>query len=121
MISKIVLTKINVEFFKSGSGNEPVREWLLSLTKVERITIGQDIRVVQLRWPIGMPLCKHIRNGLWEIRSSLPRGKIARIFFSVHEGVLVLLHGLIKKSQTTPKHDLDLAESRLKQLLGLLN
>jgi phage-related protein len=65
-----------------------------------------------------MPLCRSIkgRKGLWEIRSNLADGRIARVFFCAHEASMVLLHGFIKKSQKTPVHELDVAERRMRGL-----
>lgn len=71
---------------------------------------------VQWRWPVGMPLCRSLRDGLWEVRSALPSDRIARVIFCAHDGVLVALHGFTKKTQKTPADDLDLARKRTKEL-----
>lgn len=107
---------LKVKFYKAfPSGCEPVREWLKSLSKEEKRTIGEDIMTVQMTWPIGMPLVKHMGKKIFEIRSSLPNG-IARIFFAIHEDEIVLLHGFIKKSQKTPPQELEIARKRMKDL-----
>lgn len=92
-----------------------MREWLKSLTAADRRTIGEDIKTVQLGWPLGMPLVRKMGKDLWEVRVHL-EGRNARILFSIESSQMVLLHGFIKKSQATPKEDLELAISRLKQL-----
>lgn len=96
----------------------PVRDWLLSLSSADRKIIGDDIRTAEFGSPIGMPLCRPItgRKGLWEIRSSLPDGRIARVFFCAHEGSMVLLHGFIKKTQKTLDNELTIAERRMSAL-----
>lgn len=48
--------KLPVRFFRTDAGNEPVREWLKSLSSDDRKVIGDDIRTVQFGWPVGMPL-----------------------------------------------------------------
>ena len=63
-----------------------------------------------------MPTCRSLGDGLWEVRSSLPSRREARVIFAVIEEQMVLLHGFIKKSQKTPKADLDLALKRLKDV-----
>jgi phage-related protein len=78
--------------------------------------IGEDIKDVEFSWPIGMPLCRHLGDGLWEVRSDLPHGRIARILFCVRDGRMVLLHGFIKKSQKTPASDRHLAITRMRAL-----
>jgi phage-related protein len=107
--------KLKAVFFKTEHGNEPVREWLLSLFKAERKAIGDDVLKVQHCWPIGKPLVDSLGNGLWEVRSRL-RGRIARVIFCVEGSTLVLLHGFIKKAQKTAQHELDLAMKRWNQL-----
>jgi len=105
---------IPVIFYRENTtGNEPVREWLSKIDKESRKEIGRDIRIVQLRWPLGMPLVRSLGKGLWEIRSYIPKG-IARVLFKMIEGEIVLLHGFIKKTQKTPPGDLELAKNRAK-------
>ena len=106
---------IPVSFYKEQSGREPVREWLWELEKEDRKRIGEDIRMVQIDWPIGEPLVKPFGNGLWEIRTKL-QNKIARIFFVFKMGHIILLHGFIKKTQKTPPEELKLALKRAKNL-----
>ena len=107
--------KLRVVFYKLSSGTEPVREWLKVLPKVLRKIVGEDIKVVQTNWPIGMPLVRNLGKKLWEVRSSIPNG-IARVLFIVKDHNLVLLHGFIKKSQKTPNQELELARKRQKDL-----
>ena len=111
-----VKRKLDAVFFRTEQGNEPVREWLLSLTKNERKTIGDDLLKVQYCWPIGKPLVASLGHGLWEVRSRLG-DRIARVVFYVERRTMVLLHGFIKKTQKTPTHELDVAIKRKKQLL----
>lgn len=108
------LQPLIVLFFKTDSGTEPVRDWLRSFSAIDRQTIGADIRTVQVGWPLGMPLVRKMDTDLWEIRINLASG-IARLFFTVSGNTILLLHGFIKKSQATPKSELELAKNRLKQ------
>jgi phage-related protein len=98
------------------SGREPVRDWLLALDRQDRRIVGEDIKDVEFAWPIGMPLCRSLGKGLWEVRSDLINGRIARVLFCVHEGQMVLLHAFIKKTQKTPAADLELAVNRKREL-----
>ncbi len=84
--------KISLLFYRSDSGNEPVRDWLLGLDVEERHEIGKDLMKVQWRWPVGMPLCRPMGQGLWEVRTALPTKKIARVLFCLHEGRPARLH-----------------------------
>jgi phage-related protein len=106
---------ISVNFYRQENGKEPVREWLKSLKKEERQTIGEDIKMIQEGWPLGMPLVGNLGKGLWEVRSTLPN-TIARVLFIMHEGQMVLVHGFIKKTQKTPPQDLEMGLKRAKEV-----
>ena len=103
---------LNVVFYRSDAGNEPVREWLKDLHRDDKRQIGEDIKTAQLGWPLGMPLIKKIDKDLWEVRTRLADG-ISRVFFAVDSEYMILLHGFIKKSQKTPQNELKTALSRL--------
>lgn len=103
-------------FFRLPSGREPVREWLKALSDDDRKIIGEDIKDVEFSWPIGMPLCRSMGKGLWEIRSDLKQNRIARVFFCINDGRMVLLHAFIKKTQKTPDADLEIAAKRRKEI-----
>jgi phage-related protein len=107
--------KVAVRFFKTEAGGEPVRDWLLGLATEDRKLIGQDIKTVEFGWPIGMPTCRPLSEGLHEVRTNL-KDRIARVLFCIEGETMVLLHGFIKKAQKTPKPDLDLARIRKRQL-----
>jgi phage-related protein len=95
--------RIPAIFFRTESGGEPVREWLKGLPKKDRKKIGEDIKTVELGWPIGMPVCRPMGQGLFEVRTNLPQSRIARVLFYIDtKGRMVLLHGFEKKSRKTP-------------------
>ena len=106
---------IPVIFYRTRAGASVVRDWLRGLDAGDRNAIGQDLMRVQYRWPVGMPLCRAMGAGLWEVRSSLPSSRIARMLFCVHGGKILVLHAFIKKSQKTPDADLTLARKRQRE------
>lgn len=108
--------KVPACFYRSLSQKEPVREWLQDCLKEDRRAIGADIQTVEYGWPVGMPVCRPMGNGLYEVRTNLTGGRIARVFFCFHGGKMVLLHGIVKKSQKTPKVDLELAKKRKREV-----
>lgn len=108
--------KIPLVFFRTSAGHEPVRDWLKDLPEAERHAIGKDLLRAQWRWPVGMPLCRPMGNGLWEIRTDFPTKRTARVLLCLYREHLVALHGFIKKTRTTPDEDLELARKRKKEL-----
>jgi phage-related protein len=104
--------KLPARFYRTTQGNEPVREWLKGLTPAERQVIGKDMQKVEFGWPLGLPVCRSLGNGLWEVRSDLPSRRTARVIFCIIAGQMILLHGFIKKTPQTPRRDLVLAQAR---------
>lgn len=110
------LKEIPVVFYRTSLGSEPVRDWLRGLPSDDRRIIGFDLATVQVGWPVGMPLCRSLGSGLWEVRSALSSRRIARMLFFMYEGQLIVLHGFIKQTQRTPQDELELARKRMKEV-----
>jgi phage-related protein len=108
--------KIPLVFYRTDSGAEPVRGWLKELPEDERQAVGKDLLRAQWRWPVGMPLCRPLGDGLWEIRTDLTTKRTARVLICLYHGHLVALHGFIKKTRTVPEADLELARKRHREL-----
>jgi phage-related protein len=108
--------KIPLIFFRTDAGNEPALAWLKALPEPERQAIGKDLLRAQWRWPAGMPLCRPMGEGIWEIRTDLETKRTARVLVCLCREHLVALHGFIKKTRTTPDEDLTLARKRKKEL-----
>lgn len=95
---------IVARLYRLAGGREPVREWLAAPPREDRGVIGHDLMKVEFGWPCGPPLCGSMSGfpGLFEVRSNLIGRRIARVFFGVSGRNMVLLHGFIKKAQSTP-------------------
>ena len=83
------LKRLPAYFYRADSGREPVREWLKSLKPADRKIIGEDIKDVEYSWPLGMPLVRSLGHDLWEVRSKLSGGRVARVLCGVDAGRLV--------------------------------
>ncbi len=86
------LKKIVAAFYRTPAGTEPVRDWLKALPPEDRREIGQDIATAEYRWPVGMPVCRPVGQGLRQVRSNLPGNRIARVIFCIARGQMMLLH-----------------------------
>ena len=107
--------KIKAKFYRLDSGREPVKEWLLELARKDRQAIGKDIQKVEFGWPVGMPYSRKLAHDLWEVRSNISDGRIARVMFTIQNNQMILLHGFIKKTLTTPDKDKNIARRRMKE------
>ena len=108
--------KLKARFYETPGGRKPVREWLLELDLEDRRVVGFDIQTAEFGWPVGMPICRSLGNSLWEIRSDISNGRIARVIFCIADNYMILLHGFIKKTQQTPNHEIEVAHTRKKDL-----
>jgi phage-related protein len=103
---------LKVIFYKTEAGNEPARDFLRDLDPEDRKIIGADLRTVELGWPLGMPLCRKLVKGIYEVRSDISDKRIVRLVFFQHEKNIIVIHGFIKKTQTTPDDVLKLSKKR---------
>jgi phage-related protein len=105
-----------VRFYETPSGRPVILEWLRSFDKPDRAILGFDLKRVQFGFPMGLPLCRSLGGGLWEVRSSLSGNReVLMVFFhETQQKMLVVVHGFIKKSQKTPQADIEIASRRMK-------
>jgi phage-related protein len=108
--------RIPSSFFRTRQGAEPVRNWLKNLGQEDRRKIGADTATVEFGWPVGMPTCRPMGSGLWEVRTNLAHNRLARVIFCIVEDRMVLLHGFLKKTEQTPRADIALARTRMKEV-----
>lgn len=108
--------KVPAYFYAAPGGEEPVRTWLKELRPEDRKIVGKDIQKVEFGWPVGLPTCSPLGSGLWEVRINLTSNRISRVIFGFKDNTLVLLHAFVKKTQGTPKQDIQLALSRLRSM-----
>jgi phage-related protein len=108
--------RLPAAFYQTDAGAQPVRDWLRGLSAEDRKAIGDDIRTVEFGWPIGMPVCRPLGDGLFEVRTRLGGARIARVLFAIERNQAVLLHGFIKKSQKTPQRELQTTRQRFVNL-----
>lgn len=106
-----------VRFYQTPAGRQVIQEWLRSFDKPDRAILGADLARVQFGFPMGLPLCRSLGGGLWEVRSSLGGNREVRMIFfhEARQKMLVVVHGFIKKTQKTPHADIDIASRRMKE------
>jgi len=103
-----------VVFYRTVHGTEPVREWLQSLGKHERLKLGQAIQVLQMNGPaLPLPYARPLSGGLFELRERIGRVRY-RIFYAFDGGRIVVLLHAATKDQRAIEDDLMLARRRLR-------
>lgn len=108
------MKRIVAKFFMTEEGTEPVKDWLSGLDKQDRRIIGADIGMVEFGWPIGMPTCRPVRDGVREVRSTVRNGRVeARTYFGIDGATMLLLHG--EEGKDGQKAAIQLAVQRWKE------
>lgn len=107
------MKRIVARFYRTEAGSEPVRNWLLSLDAESRKIVGKDIATVEFGWPVGMPVCRPLRDGVLEVRSTVRSGKVeSRTYFAIEQNAMLLLHGVERKRRQDDA--IELAVERLR-------
>jgi phage-related protein len=115
-IGKDQLKRVPAIFYRTEAGSEPLRSWLKAMDPKDRRLVGEDIKTVEFGWPVGMPICRPMGDGLYEVRTRLPGSRMVRVFFYIDRRQrMVLLHGIVKKTRATPDADLDLARQNMRK------
>lgn len=103
-------------FYVTDAGDDPVRDWFQALNKADRVAMGNAVRQVQIRWPVGRPLCGSLGDGLYEARQDLSNNRTGRVLFCFKgKAKIILLHAFIKKTRKIPPAEIDLARKRMKE------
>lgn len=105
-----------IYFYKEQSGKSPVEIWINKmLTLKEKNKIYDGLKKLQCEWPIGLPLTRHLENNLWEMRTYLGT-RDSRLIFIIKNKNIFILHGFIKKTNKTPRNEINLALDRKEKL-----
>lgn len=108
-------------FYKDRRGRVPVKEYLQELTRqntkdslIRSFKIRSYMKVLSEQgFALVTVMCKHIEGDLWELRPSKDR-----IFFAGYDnGVFIMLHCFEKKTQKTPKREIERAKREFKDFL----
>jgi phage-related protein len=115
-VNKDQFKRVPAIFYRTEAGSEPLRSWLKAMDPQDRRLVGEDIKTVEFGWPVGMPTCRSMGDGLYEVRTRLPGSRMVRVFFYIdRKQRMVLLHGIVKKTRATPDADLDLARKNMRR------
>ena len=105
------MAKFKVLFYQKADGSEPVKQFLNSLDKKMRAKMVRTIEALQNKGnDLREPYSKHLDDGIFELRAKVGTD-ISRVlyFFFIGQRVIVT-NGFIKKTQKTPKKEINLAK-----------
>ena len=107
-----------VEFFQKRDGKEPAKDFLESLDTKMLAKMTRTISVLQENGPaLREPYSKPIEDGIFELRAKIGSDitRVLYFFFVGHR--IILTNGFIKKTQKTPRTEIDKAKEFRKEFL----
>ncbi len=105
-----------IEFYKTHNNKSPVKDWLSSLNVKTKVKVFRHLELLEkFGLELKEPYVKYLENKLYEVRVKDKQGIYRIIYFANTGKKFILLHGFIKKTQKTPKKELDLAKIRMKE------
>lgn len=108
----------SVVFYVEESGSKPINEFLKTLdVKTQARFIDSIERLRQRNIQAREPLVRHLGGKLWELREESNTNIYRIIYFFFTGRRIVLLHGFAKKTQGTPRREIELAERRMRNFL----
>ena len=103
-----------VVFYREENGRSPIREFLLTLDVKTKARFKWSIEQLRIRNVRAQePLVRHLEGKLWELREESSTNIYRLLYFFFSSRRIVFLHGFQKKSQKTPRHEIEIALQRL--------
>jgi len=113
------MTNYNIEFYSKGNGEEPAREFILRLDPKMQAKILKILDLLQVNGPyMRLPYSEHLEDGIFEIRAKQSTNISKILYFFTIGQKIVLTNGFVKKTQKTPKWEIDLAKKYRKDYEG---
>lgn len=100
-----------IDYYEDDKGNRPVEQFIDNLDlKMKAKVFGRLELLERYGSQLGMPFCRHLDDGIFELRT-VQGNNITRIlyFFVIGERV-ILTHGFVKKTQKTPSGEIERAK-----------
>lgn len=100
-----------MEFYEKENGEQPAKEFLLSLDKKLRAKLADTIMILQDNgYELREPYSKHISEGIFELRAKQGSDITRVMYFFYVDRHIILTNGFIKKTQKTPQSEIEKAK-----------
>ena len=111
-----------VIFYEKVNGDCPVEDFLSGLDVKMRAKMVGLLEILEDKGnTLREPYSKHIDDGIFEIRCKVGNNITRIMYFFYYEGKIILTNGFVKKTQKTPKKEIDLAKERRKDFIERVN
>jgi phage-related protein len=107
-----------IVFYVEDSGAEPVADFLRGLDHRTLARFDWAIeQLLQQNVLAGEPLVRHLDGKVWELRRESDRNVYRLLYAYISRRRILFLHGFQKKTQKTPRREIQLAQQRLARFL----
>ena len=111
--------KWSVNYFTDEMGKQPVKEWIDTLEVKLQLKIFRAFELLEeFNINLKAPYVKPLEDKLYELRIKDPKGIYRIIYFAYTGQEFIMLNGFVKKTQKTPKKEIELAKTRMKEVLN---
>ena len=106
------MPKFEVEFYETAGGDQPARDFLLMLDRKMRAKMADMISLLQDNgYELREPYSKHLSEGIFELRAKVGSDNTRVLYFFYVDRHIILTNGFVKKTQKTPKKEIERAKS----------
>lgn len=100
-----------MDFYEKENGEQPAKEFMLSLDKKLRAKLADTIMILQDNgYELREPYSKHISEGIFELRAKQGSDITRVMYFFYIDRHIILTNGFIKKTQKTPQSEIEKAK-----------
>ncbi|MBE5901779.1 MAG: type II toxin-antitoxin system RelE/ParE family toxin [Lachnospiraceae bacterium] len=111
--SKKGVCMFQIEFYETKDGQRPIEEFLDSLDdKMTAKLVGLMEILEEYGNNLRMPYSKHLEDGIFELRCKQGSGIVRILYFFYYEGKIIITNGFVKKTQKTPRQEIETAKQR---------
>ena len=111
--------KWSVNYFTDKMGKQPVKDWIDTLEIKLQVKIFRAFELLEdFNINLKAPYVKPLEDKLYELRIKDPKGIYRIIYFAYTGKEFIMLNGFVKKTQKTPKKEIELAKTRMKEVLN---
>lgn len=108
----------DVEFYECN-GDIPVRDFIVKQDNKMQAKIFHNLELLELNGnSLWEPYSKHLEDGIFELRTKVNSDITRILYFFVIGQKIILTNGFVKKTQNTPKNEIDLAKRRRNEYLN---
>ena len=105
------MPRFEVDFYEKENGEQPAKEFMLSLDKKLRAKLADTIMILQDNgYELREPYSKHISEGIFELRAKQGSDITRVMYFFYVDQHIILTNGFIKKTQKTPQSEIEKAK-----------